>query len=159
MQCRLPRSWGHTVLYRVTRGSSVTCCSVSSKSTTLLWPGTRCRLSNGPVDHGSLCLSLSTLALRSSGPIHLGPFGARCKGTPPRKAPARGIAVSSRLSRARIRIDSAAANNLVIAFQPTNWPSQEHVCLDQRIHLSSHRLETSQQNVESCVIIPDSSPG
>ena len=33
--------------------------------------------------------------------------------------------------------------------------SQEQVCLNQRIHLSRHCLEASQQNVEPCVVIPD----
>ena len=50
---------------------------------------------------------------------------------------------------ARTRIDSWRHSRSVTVSQ------QQHVCLHHSIHLSSHCFETSQQNVESRVVIPD----
>ena len=79
----------------------------------------------------------------------------QCKGTPPRKVPARGIAVSMASLSGSYSYRFMAALTICDCFSNDNLAFQEHVCLNQRIHLSSHCFEASQQNVESRVLITD----
>ena len=79
----------------------------------------------------------------------------RCKGTPPRKSPARGIAVSIASLRSSYSYRLMAALTICDCFSANKLVSQEHLCLNQRIHLSSHCLEVYRQNVEFSVVIPD----
>ena len=109
------------------------------------------------------CDSSSSSSRASTTWAEHAPDCLRCKGTHPCKAPARFFAVGMaslsgsylyRVMAALTICDCFSVNKLAFLSELIGL-SQEHVCLNQRIHLSSHGLEASQQKVDSRVVVPD----